>query len=103
MIQPAGAGAAVPATRPHAAPSPLCENPVPPIRPLSSGPQDMPHPAAFAEGAQVTHSPLTPPLPGPGQRIQWGRLYGASPALALAAASCDPRPERWIRMAETHC
>ncbi|HSQ07142.1 MAG TPA: CarD family transcriptional regulator, partial [Chromatiaceae bacterium] len=47
----------------------------------------MPHPAAFAEGPQVTHSPLTPPLPGPGQRIQWGRLYGASPALALAAAA----------------
>jgi len=47
----------------------------------------MPHPAAFAEGAQVTHSPLTPPLPHPGQHIQWGRLYGASPALALAAAA----------------
>ncbi len=47
----------------------------------------MPHPAPVAEGPQVTHSPLTPPLPGPGQRIQWGRLYGASPALALAAAA----------------
>ena len=44
----------------------------------------MPHPAPLPE---ETASPLSPPLPGPGQRLQWGRLYGAGPALALAQAA----------------
>ncbi len=47
----------------------------------------MPQQAAVVEGPQANHSPLCPPLPGPGQRIQWGRLYGACPALALASAA----------------
>lgn len=32
----------------------------------------------------AVHSPLAPPLPRPNQRQLWGRLYGASPALAIA-------------------
>jgi len=47
----------------------------------------MPQPAVRTEGPQTRYSPLSPPLPGPGQRIQWGRLYGASAALALASAA----------------
>ncbi len=47
----------------------------------------MPQPVSFPESASNTFSPLTPPLPGPGQRLQWGRLYGAGPALALAQAA----------------
>jgi transcription-repair coupling factor (superfamily II helicase) len=34
------------------------------------------------------HSPLDPPLPSrPGERLLWGRLYGASAALAIAQAA----------------
>jgi len=44
-------------------------------------------PPAVPEPRTTTFSPLTPPLPGPGQRLQWGRLYGASAALALAQAA----------------
>ena len=46
----------------------------------------MPHPASLPTPA-ATFSPLFPPLPGAGQRLQWGRLYGAGPALALAQAT----------------
>ena len=34
------------------------------------------------------HSPLDPPLPArPGERLQWGRLYGSATALAIASAA----------------
>jgi transcription-repair coupling factor (superfamily II helicase) len=34
------------------------------------------------------HSPLSPPLPSrPGERLQWGRLYGSAAALAIANAA----------------
>ena len=34
--------------------------------------------------SNAAHSPLSPPLPGPDQRLLWGRLYGAGAALATA-------------------
>ena len=35
-----------------------------------------------------SHSPLSPPLPQrPGERLLWGRLYGAAAALAIASAA----------------
>ena len=35
-----------------------------------------------------SQSPLAPPLPQrPGERLQWGRLYGATPGLAIASAA----------------
>jgi transcription-repair coupling factor (superfamily II helicase) len=35
-------------------------------------------------------TPLTPPLPTQAdERLQWGRLYGCSSALAIASAACD--------------
>ena len=38
--------------------------------------------------SEVYASPLQPPLPlGPGERHQWGRLYGSSLALAIARAA----------------
>ena len=38
--------------------------------------------------SEVYASPLQPPLPqGPGERHQWGRLYGSSQALAIARAA----------------
>jgi transcription-repair coupling factor (superfamily II helicase) len=39
-------------------------------------------------GLNSMPSPLNPPLPGhPGERLLWGRLYGASVALAIAEAA----------------
>ena len=36
----------------------------------------------------ATCSPLSPPLPAkPGERLQWGRLYGAASSLAVASAA----------------
>jgi transcription-repair coupling factor (superfamily II helicase) len=41
--------------------------------------------AAAVEAPSVLDSPLDPPVPGaPGKRLQWGRLYGSSGALAIA-------------------
>ncbi len=38
--------------------------------------------------APATHSPLAPPLPRlAGERLLWGRLYGAATALAIASAA----------------
>ena len=34
------------------------------------------------------HDPLSPPLPSkPGDRVHWGRLYGAGDALSIASAA----------------
>jgi ISXO2-like transposase domain len=30
-------------------------------------------------------------------------LHSLPNQLLVAAATCDPRPARWIRLAETHC
>ncbi|MGB5735438.1 MAG: transcription-repair coupling factor [Thiohalocapsa sp.] len=39
-------------------------------------------------GDNPSHSPLSPPLPQrPGERLLWGRLYGAAGALAIASAA----------------
>jgi len=44
--------------------------------------------AAAVPAAFDLSSPLTPPLPAkPGERLQWGRLYGSSRALAIAWAA----------------
>jgi transcription-repair coupling factor (superfamily II helicase) len=40
--------------------------------------------------AQSLRSPLHPPLPArPGERLLWGRLYGAAGGLAIASAACS--------------
>lgn len=45
-------------------------------------------PAAAATALPDAVSPLAPPLPTrPGERLLWGRLYGASRALAIARAA----------------
>jgi len=47
----------------------------------------MSHPLPLLDEASAAYTPLSPPLPAPGQRLQWGRLYGSAPALALAQAA----------------
>jgi len=43
-----------------------------------------------AAPASAIRSPLHPPLPGkPGERLQWGRLYGAASGLAVASAAAQ--------------
>ncbi len=38
----------------------------------------------------ATDSPFSPPLPTkPGERLQWGRLYGAASTLAIASAAAE--------------
>ena len=42
----------------------------------------------YPDAETPLHSPLTPPLPqSPGERLLWGRLYGAGTALAIANAA----------------
>ncbi len=44
--------------------------------------------AAAVDAASRLSSPLDPPVPtSPGERLQWGRLYGSSRALAIAQAA----------------
>jgi transcription-repair coupling factor (superfamily II helicase) len=44
--------------------------------------------AAAVSAASEPRSPLNPLLPtGPGERLQWGRLYGSAQALAIAEAA----------------
>ncbi len=44
--------------------------------------------AGLQTGSVATCSPLSPPLPAkPGERLQWGRLYGAASTLAVASAA----------------
>ena len=52
-------------------------------RVCAPAPADPPSSAAAGGGC----SPLDPPLPHSGERLLWGRLYGAAPALALAQAA----------------
>lgn len=48
----------------------------------------MPNEAAAVPAASAPLSPLSPPLPTkPDERLLWGRLYGSSGALAIAAAA----------------
>ncbi|MFZ0791013.1 MAG: transcription-repair coupling factor, partial [Chromatiaceae bacterium] len=48
----------------------------------------MSRPKTAPDPTSILHSPLNPPLPArPGERLLWGRLYGASAALAIAQAA----------------
>ncbi len=48
--------------------------------------------AAAVDAASRLSSPLEPPVPSsPGERLQWGRLYGSSRALAIAQAARQAR------------